>query len=141
MRLIEALRVFKPGMCVYRSGSAFSAIQVFHTHEALHAFLGGMSDNDFAATDWIAILGETTYGCFVADQPGNCRCISRALVAQSEKEKLPFSAAHLLTVLCRELETPDRRDVIVRELWLAMQLLATPESCADFIRRAVIIPA
>ncbi|MFZ4221534.1 hypothetical protein ACEV6Q_27395, partial [Enterobacter ludwigii] len=69
----------------------------------------------------------------------NCRSVTVPVINAAEPEKLPFSSEHLLTVLRRELDIPDRRDVIVRELWLAMQLLATPESCADFMRRSLVI--
>lgn len=139
MRLIEVLRVFEPGMRIYRASSSANTIPTLHSHEALHAFLAGMPDNDFVATDWIAVLGDTAYGCFVTDPPEQYRCVSRVLVVKPEKEKLPFSSGHLLAVLRRELDIPDRRDVIVRELWLLMQLLATPEGCADFMRRSLVI--
>lgn len=139
MNLIEVLRVFKPGMCVYRASSAVNAIPVFHSHEALHAFLAGMPNNDFTATDWVAVLGDTAYGCFVTEPPEQYQCLSRFTIVKPEKEKRPFSSGHLLALLRRELDIPDRRDVIVRELWLTMQLLATPESCADFMRRSLVI--
>ncbi|WP_163304445.1 hypothetical protein [Enterobacter ludwigii] len=137
MRLIEVLRQFKPGLSIFRSGSSINAIPVFVSHEALHAFLVSMADADLTADDWV-ITGEKPGPLCFGFDPGH-QFYSRCRIEHIEPQKLPFSSEHLLTVLRRELDIPDRRDVIVRELWLAMQLLATPESCADFMRRSLVV--
>lgn len=136
MRLIEVLRIFKPGMSIYRGSSSTNAIPVILNHKGLHAFLAGMPDADFTATDWVVRDDGAGYG--LIGIPAAYQCRSSVLHIEAT-EKLPFSSEHLLTVLRRELDIPDRRDVIVRELWLAMQLLATPENCADFMRRSLVI--
>lgn len=143
MRLIDILQVFKPGMKIRGGDLSFSDGEVeIPDEKALVEFLGAFSPDILMSGDWSILAPDDFFwkSHITPEAYGhNSRCVAVPVIDADEKAKLPFRSEHILTVLRRELDIPDRHDVIVRELWLAMQLLATPESCADFMRRSLVV--
>ncbi|KNC93795.1 hypothetical protein [Trabulsiella odontotermitis] len=143
MRLIEILKAFKPGMEVRHEDTPVTHYgMTIINHEGLVEFLASRSQEELLSDGWRVLLPEDAFWRTHLPPEGfghQSRCKAVPVINAAEPEKLPFRSEHLLAVLRRELDIPDRRDVIVRELWLAMQLLATPENCADFIRRSLVV--
>ncbi|WP_449543637.1 hypothetical protein [Enterobacter ludwigii] len=145
MRLIEVLQLFQSGMEVRHEDAPVTSYGVtIINHEGLVEFLASRSQEELLSDGWRVLLpGDAFWRTHLPPEGFGylSRCKAVPVINAAEPEKLPFNSESLLTVLRRELDIPDRRDVIVRELWLAMQLLATPESCADFMRRSLVINA
>ncbi|MBC3252848.1 hypothetical protein H8I91_21520 [Serratia fonticola] len=126
MNVIELLRQVKPGDSMSRESetrtytySGDKRMCEWLTRDAL--------PRDVMADDWI-IHGKSSTN-------------AQGLVVAVDAEPVHLEATAIVAMLRQHFDIPERRDALVREMWLAMQLLATPESCADFIRRAVVIPA
>lgn len=142
MRLIEIVSQFKPGMRVRHEGNPCLNGGTFSSLEDVAHFFAGRSQIELLSEGW-SILPPEDFFCKSHTGPESCgyqsRCVTIPVIVSVEHKKPPFRSEHLLSVMRRELNIPDRHDVIVRELWLAMQLLATPESCADFMRRSLVV--
>ena len=142
MRLIEILRVFKPGINIRHENTPVTCRgMTINSHEELTKFLASYTQEELLSDGWRFLLPDVFWDSHIHHKAGEpqSRCVAIPVINAADPEKLPFRPEHLLTVLRRELDIPDRHDVIVRELWLAMQLLATPESCADFMRRSLVV--
>jgi hypothetical protein len=143
MRLIEVLQLFKPGMKVRHEDTPLARGGVtIVNHEGLAEFLASHSQEELLSDGWKVLLPDSVFWRsdigYTRDGHQSRNAVGQ-VVDIDEPEKLPLNTESLLTVLRREMDIPDRHDVIVRELWLAMQLLTTPESCADFMRRSLVI--
>ncbi|HBC7419280.1 TPA: hypothetical protein KEY88_001955 [Serratia marcescens] len=145
MNLIEVLRVFKPGLRIksHYAGLAGTGAEgvTFSTHEMLVEFLAGRSGDELLSDDW-SIMLPAPDDVFWKDQIASKGYVSTALLGTLSSDAGPVrpEATAIANLLRQDFDTK-RPDEIVREMWLAMQLLTTPECCADFIRRAVVIPA
>lgn len=142
MRLIEVLSLFKPGVRIRNNDENSVVGRMISSHEALVEFIAARSQEELMSDGWSILLPE---GCFWVShfkpesRGHQSRCVAVSVIVAAEHKKHPFRSEHLLNVMRRELDIPERHDVIVRELWLAMQLLTTPESCADFMRRSLVV--
>lgn len=145
MHLIEVLQLFKPGMRIRHESTPVRFYgETIANHEGLIEFLASRTQEELLSDGWDVHLPDDAFWRTHLPPEGfghQSRCKAVPVINAAEPEKLPFRSEHLLAVLRRELDIPERRDVIVRELWLAMQLLATPESCTDFMRRSLVINA
>ena len=143
MRLIEILKVFKPGMVVrHEDTPVITYGMTIINHEGLVEFLVSRSQEELLSDGWRVLLPGSEFWENDISYKGDgdqSRNAVRSATDIDGPEKLPFRSENLLTVLRRELDVPDRHDVIVRELWLAMQLLTSPENCADFMRRSLLV--
>ncbi|MGQ8700592.1 hypothetical protein [Serratia marcescens] len=123
MNLIELLRRVKSGDVVGRGGQFIPFVYKGDV-DGKKLIASGITLEDIKADDW-SICGETK---------------PNAIGGGSETvNTMPRPEATAIANLLRQNFDTKRPDEIVRELWLAMQLLATPESCADFIRRSMVI--
>lgn len=123
MNLIEVLRQVKPGDVVCRGGQ-FIPFVYKGDIDGKKLIASGITLEDIKADDW-SICGETK---------------PNAIGGRSETvNTTPRPEATAIANLLRQDFDTKRPDEVVRELWLVMQLLATPERCADFLRRVVII--
>lgn len=124
MNLIELLRQVKPGDSVNCSGE-FRAY-TYHNDACMLHWLERQTSPWVITTDDWTIEGQSSTNAL-------------APVAAVGADPLRLEATAIVAMLRQHFDIPERRDALVREMWLAMQLLATPESCADFIRRSMVI--
>ncbi|WP_048796415.1 MULTISPECIES: hypothetical protein [Serratia] len=123
MNLIELLRQVKPGDSVYRLSNHLT--YVYRSDECMVQWLAqGAMRREVTANDWV-----------IEGQDGANTQEQTAVVAA---EPMRPEATAIANLLRQDFDTK-HPDEIVREMWLAMQLLTTPECCADFIRRSLVV--
>ena len=124
MNLIEVLRQVKPGDSIYRRSGGKTYI--YYSENCTLQWLRRQAmPRDVTANDWV-IEGQISTNTLEA-----------AVTVAAEPLRLEATA--IVDVLRQHFDIPERRDALVREMWLAMQLLASPENCADFIRRSMVV--
>lgn len=126
MNLIEVLRQVKPGDKILRRDKDWTrSIEYWDDISMLSWLVECSQPDDLQADNWLIESHSSTNALGPAAVVG--------------VEPLRLEATAIVDVLRQHFDIPERRDALVREMWLAMQLLASPESCADFIRRSVVI--
>ncbi|MBS3893072.1 hypothetical protein [Serratia marcescens] len=125
MNLIEILRQVKPGDKILRRGKDWIRSIEYRDDISMLSWLVECSQpDDLQADSWLIESHSST------------NALGPAAVVGAEPLRLEATA--IANLLRQDFDTK-RPDEVVRELWLVMQLLATPERCADFLRRVVII--
>lgn len=126
MNLIELLRQVKSGDKILRSeGGWIRSIDYYGADSMLSWLAECAQPADLHADNWYIESHSST------DSMGP--------VAAVGAEPLRMDATAIVDVLRQHFDIAGCHSDLVREMWLAMQLLATPERCADFIRRSLVI--